>query len=108
MLVSSIDLDRVNVGELCREGKLGAVRYFLKKGVSVDKHAIYLAAGFGYLEIVKELVAYKAPVDEYVIYAAAKYGHLEIVRELIRYKAPADEYAIRDEIKEVLREHAGK
>ena len=40
MLVSNIDLSRVDIEELCREGKLVAVRYFLKKGVLVSLNSI--------------------------------------------------------------------
>lgn len=99
MLVSKIDIDRVNMVDLCKKGFLKGVRYCLKQGVEVNEDAIYVAAYKGHLEIVRELIKYNAPVNAWAIYWAALKGHLEIVKELIAYNAP---------VSEVLREYVSK
>ena len=83
MLVSNIDLSRVDIEELCREGKLVAVRYFLKKGVSVNKDSLYVASSGGHLEVVKELISYKAPAHEFSLRDAKTEEIKEVLREYV-------------------------
>ena len=69
--------------------KLELVKYFIKKGVDINKNsgsALCWAANLGRLEIVKCLVENGANVnagDDYALYEAASCGHLEVVKYLV-------------------------
>ena len=67
-----------------KSGNLGAVKFHIKAGVALNEYVIYRASCCGHLEIVKELIRYKAPVNEDALRVAKTEEIKEVLYEYIK------------------------